>query len=362
MRPPDAILAEIHAVQTRLLRFLEPLPERAPASVPGDEPILFERFDDPDLSERLAQYLPDERAFRAFARQHAEAEERTCLPLWLSVLGTDANLRSRMRSILLAAVEKTFPLTEQPVAPFPLGERAMASLVLVHNLVWLEARAGVPAWKRHLRWLRGGPSASLEDEALLLASRLLEFLRWDLPPDPTGEIILLDILLNPLLLKYLGGWSQKPMWGTSKVRGHWLHIWSDMLQRSPVTLVLNLERIVARSKAETGGGWLSLGFLPTGPRPLAERTDPCASLLRSDWRGMAALAERQDFDFRGPLLQKLAANLKGVEKAGAGPPELPEVVRSALRALKMPLEHSGLPTYPTGADLERFLLTAHSDG
>ena len=287
MRSPGTILDEVRGVQATLLEFLESFRREAPSPASGGEPILCPGLDDPDLRSRLAGHLPDEQAAEAFALRHEEAEEAIHLPLWLALIGTDAALHSGMEELVLRYIEKRFPLTGQPLEPLLIGERAIASLILAHNLLWLESRVEASTWGRRLAEWVARTAHSTDDEVLLLASRQLEFLRWDSPPDPTGELVLLDILLEPMLPRYLEHWSRKHFPHASSVEGHWLHVWCDVLERSPITILLNLGAIASDFPAATG-----------------ERIDPRASLVRADWSGIGALSARRDLDICGPLLQQ----------------------------------------------------------
>jgi len=360
MRSPSTILDEVRAVQATLLEFLGSFRGEAPAPSSGGEPILCPELEDPDLLPRLAAHLPDQEAAEAFTARHEQAEEAIHLPLWLALIGTEAALHSGMEALALEYLGKKFPLTGQPLEPLPIGERAIASLILAYDLLWLESRVNASSWARRLAEWAGGAAHSTEDEVLLLASRLLEFLRWDAPPDPTGELAFLDVLLQPMLPRYLERWSRKRVLGASNAEGHWLHIWCDILERSPITLLLSLDAITSDSptgaSAEHHRRARVAGSAGTG-----ERIDPRASLRRADWSGLEALAARRDLDLCGPLLQPFGHALHRLEESGREDRELSAVVRRILRQLEVPLDHSGLPAYPKAQDLHRFLLMGRAD-
>ncbi|MBI2193296.1 MAG: hypothetical protein HYU36_15075 [Planctomycetes bacterium] len=232
--------------------------------------------------------------------------EKAWMAASLAILASDACLLCRMHGLVLRFIQGHFPLTDRPLEPLPIGERGLAALILVHNLAWHErladTRGGIFRWRYRLR------ERKMDERALRLARPLLAVLDWCVPPDPSGELILLHVLLDACLPLYLRGRRAGDA-GPESLQNPWRQLWHEVIARSPITRLVACDLL--DGCAEVKGGEADTPAKAIGPvTESRQASQPLPGGMWDsgwyDWRGLDRLAARPDFDVRTSLLQRLA--------------------------------------------------------
>ena len=345
----ESVLDDLRSAQRDLRSFLDEIGRGGPLGMDTRRPILFYRLDDPHLPGRLADHLPDEETLRSFRAGHVEAEKEVYVPIWLSMLGTDVGLAARMRSLVLGFVEESFPIKSRRLGPLRLNRGAMAALVIVYNLGCWEPPGRGQLWKHSLLRWTAKQKALAEDESIHLAFELLESVGVDDAGESDGELLFLQVLLEPLLAPYSQHWSQKPFWRMSAAEKEWNWIWNGLIARSPLTRLLHVDRFQGSASSE-----YDVRRESDAAEQVAESADDPRSL---DWTGLDSLADRTDFDALSPMLQGFIEGMRRLEAAGTGPdPSRPgKLLRSVIAGLNLRHRDPRLPPRPTIDDLQATL-------
>lgn len=354
---------EIEKARDNLMRFLNACSSEGLSEFAADAPIVPPGMGTEVWLRAMKKHFPTRQAHQTFASPHQAAVKKASTHAWLAQLAAEGSVLAQSRAMALGYLEQNFPLTGQPLRPLLIGERALAALVTLYNLEWYEAQSRERSFPKSLvRWAGWGKSR-LEEETLDCSRQLVALIDWDLPPEPSAEMVFLHLLLERV--RPTQQESGRARAERIPLPTEWEELFQGLLARSPITRLLWCDRL---SRYQAHGRTGPTRAIPGTalPRPKtqenlsegsSQRTKHAGEMRASqyddDWRGLREVMARPDFEIRCPLLQKF---LEAISRMDENSSERARILESIVETLGLQVEHPDLASNPTLVNLELFLL------